>query len=156
MLFDVHSPDGFLGHCKVAALIINELGLNPHTKHHIRGAVREATLKVTKCKGTNKFSIATYASILALEKRTNGCLDDLVLEHAVPVSLINEKVLGLSKPTELDIANIIYEWTVLTVITKQEHEALKNKGLPNRMPANWDNTDKFARYKFCDIEFRAL
>jgi hypothetical protein len=156
MIFDVSSPDGFLGHCKVAALIINELPLNPHTKHHIRSAVREASLKVTKFKGTNKFSRATHASILALDKRSNKSSEDLILEHAVPVSLINEKVLELTKPTELDIANIIYEWTVLTVITKQEHDVLKNKGLPNRMPLNWDNIDKFARYKFCDIQFMKL
>lgn len=64
MKFDVVDQEAFLWHCEVAALIIGSLPLNPHTKQHIRGAIREASLKVTKDKGV-RIKRASHISNLA-------------------------------------------------------------------------------------------
>lgn len=151
--FDVVNPDGFLEHCRVAALIIGMMPINPHTKHHIRGAIREATLKVTKRKGGGKKSAAYMSKEALLVYKNEGYkTGKLVLEHSVPVSVLNSWILELKYPTYLDIANIVYQWTELALITKEEHNRLSEISLAMRMPDDWDNLDKFARYKKADIE----
>lgn len=151
MKFDLVNQEAFLWHCEVAALIIGCLPINPHTKHHIRGAIREASLKVTKNKGTG-IKRASHVSILAQEKLETMASRGLILEHAIPISLINDKILAISKPTKFDIAEIVYEWTILAVITKKEHEMLRINGFNDKMPTNWDGVDKFARYEACKIQ----
>jgi len=151
MEFNVIDSKGFLSHCEVAALIIANLPINPHTKHHIRGAIREASLKVTNNKGRG--TTASYISVSARETIDGlATPDGLVLEHVVPVSLINEKVLSLEKPTKFQVAEVVYEWTVLATVTREQHQLLRARGLNDRMPSGWDGVDKFARYKTCSIQ----
>lgn len=140
---NLNSPCGFEKHCKVAALIINELGIDPHTKHHIRAAIREATHKVTEKKGDRK-STAHFISTGAIESLENNEYTNLVLEHVVPVSYINELVLDFAKKNQgkinnCDVERIVLEWTCLALITKKEDGILTKKSLP-------DPKDKFSRY----------
>jgi len=143
--------NGFIGHCKVAALIMGNMEINPHTKHHIRGAVREASNKLTTSKGSGKDK-AHYMSKNIQKQLNAGKLDGLVLEHGVPVSFMNDRVLKLKNKTHEEIAKIIRKWTVLSVITKKEHDKLKDKGLYKKMPDDWDGINKFARYEKVKIE----
>jgi len=167
-LMKLIDEQGFIGHCKVAALIMGNMEINPHTKHHIRGAVREASNKLTIVKGSGKDK-AHYMSKNVQKQLEAGNLEGLVLEHGVPVSVMNESVLKLMEKTDLEnktheeiaktiekwrkeIAEIIHNWTVLSVITKEEHDKLSNEGLNKKMPDNWDGINKFARYEKVKIE----
>lgn len=148
----LYDSEGFMMHCAVASCLLENFDLNPHTKHHIRGAVREATKKVTPISGKGK-DIGSTISVGAYEKIVNGELTGLVLEHAIPVSYINELVLkikGYSTPEK--IADIVLTWTVLTVITVEEHEKLSSLKLGKSMPADWDGNSKYARYNKAGIE----
>jgi len=150
MEFEVHDLEGFIQHCKVAELVMSHMKVNPHTKHHIRTAVRQATLKVTKNPGTGKDK-ASLMSDSAFKQMEQGNKDGLVLEHAVPVSVINGLVLALKSVDHGKICNIVHEWTVLSVITKSEHDLLSKLGLSKKMPDDWDGADRFARYKKAGI-----
>lgn len=143
--------EGFIEHCKVAALIINEMGINPHTKHHIRGAIREASNKVTFEKGSGKDK-AHFMSEGALSHMKSGNTDNLVLEHGVPISIMNDFVLRLDNVTYTDIADIVKKYTVLAVITEEEDSRLSENKLTKTMPKGWDNMDKFARYDAVGIK----
>lgn len=151
MKLEIHSKDGLRNHCNVAAVIIREIGINTHTRFHIRSAIREATLKVTPNPGTAKHSRAKLMSIDAKLKETESGMSGLVLEHAVPVSVICSKVLDLGTPSWEEIASVVREWTLLTIITQEEHDLLKAKGLHSKMPREWNRTDKLARYSACGI-----
>lgn len=150
MTFDVANQEAFLAHCEVASLIRRSLPLNPHTKHHIRSAIREASLKVTTKAGTG-INRASHISDLARTKLNTKTAGEVVIEHVVPVSFMNEKVLAMDKATTLQIAEFIYTWTVLAAITREEHDLLRVKGLHDKMPEGWDGCDRFARYKYCGI-----
>ncbi len=102
------------------------------------------------------FIMASHASILASQQKSSGNSKNLVLEHAIPVAFMIEQILKISRPTEQDIATIIYQWATLIVITKEEDNKLNKYGLATKMPLNWDNIDKFARIKFCEIVFAEL
>lgn len=144
--------EGFWAHCAVANLLLSHCDINPHTKHHIRGAVREASKKVTPIAGKGK-DIAPTISAKAYEQIKRGHLTGLVLEHAVPISFMNALVLeqkGCS--TTESIAQIILEWTALSVITLGEHDKLANLKLSKTMPEGWDRKDKYARYLMAGIE----
>lgn len=142
-----NDPEGFDEHCEVAALIIREMGISPHTKHHIRTAIREATHKVTEKKGSRK-ATAHFMSQSARRQMEGGCKDDLMLEHVVPVSHINQLVLSLAETrpvTGEDIARIILDWTCLALITKDENSRLTIKTVPPEIHSN-----KFARYALAE------
>ena len=145
------NEDGFWKHCEVAALIINELGINPHTKHHIRGAVREASKKVTNQKGSGK-NIAPFISKAVNSYISKNQNPGFILEHSVPVSYLNQLVLELPVVTKETIGEIIHKWTALSVITEEEHEKLGSLKLSKSMPSDWDGFNKFARYEKAGIE----
>jgi len=150
MNFDINDKFGFWEHCKVTELILNEMEVNPHTKHHIRASIREATKKVSKIKGCAK-SRAEYMSIDSLNKLKEGAVEGFVLEHGVPVSILYKMIIDLEDRTAANIADLIYSWTVLSVVTIPEHERLRELGLTKSMPENWDGNDKFARYNAAGI-----
>ena len=151
-LEEVIDPTGLREHCKVAALILEKMDLNPHTKHHIRSAIREASLKITTNKGSSKDK-ATMMSTSALEQMTSGDKSNLILEHVVPVSEINKRVLSLESPNTDKIQEIVVEWSILCVITEAEDRLLKDKKITKSMPNDWDGIDKYARYKKAGIDF---
>ena len=150
----VHDPEGLVEHCKVAALILEKMARNPHTKHHIRSAVREATLKVTQNKGSGK-NKASLVSVAALKQIRQGDRTNLVLEHVVPVSQINKLVLALPGASFENICEVVCNWTILSVITKSEHQTLSKFGLGKEMPDNLDESNKFARYEKAGITLEA-
>jgi len=150
-----NNEEALLGHCEVAALLI-KLGCNPHTKHHIRNAVREATYAVARAhgiSGNDKKKKAKYMSLEAEKCMKNGNFHDLVVDHVVPVSVINQKVLDEKKPCTMKIRQIVEEWTLLAIITKPEHDRLREKGLYHKMPEGHDE-EKMARYDYVGIEVK--
>ena len=144
--------EGFMEHCKVASLIIKEMGLNSHTNHHIRGAIREASNKVTPLAGNDNKKRAKNMSVEAEKQMINGNFSGLVADHSVPVSHINSLIIKLDKPSPDDIATVILKWSSLTVITKEEDKILKEKKLTQSMPHKWNGKDDLARYRLVGIE----
>ena len=60
--------------------------------------------------------------------------------------MVNDRVLGLRAPDADSIAAVILEWTLLSVITKSEHDRLTTAGLGKKMPDDWDQKDLRSRY----------
>ena len=147
---EIRNEAGFIAHCGVAALLLQKLEINPHTKHHVRSAIRQASLKVTPYRGSGK-ALATHVSELAALQIQRGEKQGLVLEHAVPISHINEIVLREKLIETGDIARVVRQWTLLSIITQAEHQCLSDRGLAKIMPKNWDGEDKLARYSECGI-----
>lgn len=143
--------DGLVWHCRVAALLLRELPQNPHTKHHVRGAIREASVAI-KGKHRRLPEGVEFFSANARDQLARGKKLGLVREHVVPVSVINKKVVELHQPTEESIIDVVRSWTILAAITQAEHDLLRQRGLHDKMPNSWCGTDKLARYKEVGIE----
>ena len=146
--------EGFRQHCKVAELIFKELGTDPHTNHHIRSAIREASYKVRSVPGTERKSGAQYMSEEAESKMLSGQYSELIADHAVPISVVTKMIYELPSRDRNSIGEIIREWSILAVITKEEHEKLRIAKLYHRMPPNWDRQNKIARYELIGIRLK--
>ncbi|QNP59636.1 hypothetical protein [Paenacidovorax monticola] len=120
------NEDGLIWHCRVAALLLQKLPRNPHTKHHVRGAIREASVSI-RGKHRRLPEGVEFFSATARDMLARGEISGLVREHVVPVSIINEKVIALVKPTEKDIIEIVRNWTIMAAITQEEHDLLRQK-----------------------------
>jgi hypothetical protein len=154
----VSYKDGLYAHCDVAALLIERYGpdLNPHVKHHIRGAIREASTKVTPHAAASAKLRAEYMSVNAAKRIASGNPSALEMDHAVPVSVINELVLSLTKPSTEAIVEVVTRLSRLVNITEDEHRALRDNGLTKSMPRGWtydasDYDTLHARYRATDI-----
>lgn len=147
--------EGFQRHCQVAALVWREFGLDPHTRHHISDAIREASNKVSTVRGSDDKARAPYMSVAAGQQMESGDFASLKFDHAVPIGFINEKVLALSEPSAESIQAIVLEWTLLSVITEEEHERLAQAGLAEKMPDDWDRKNLEARYSAVGIKLVA-
>jgi hypothetical protein len=74
--------------------------------------------------------------------------NQLTHEHVVPVKYIVNEVLfknpnGTNLKTYIDQ---IREYAVVAIITKEEDEILKQRGVNDSMPDNWEQMGIFARY----------
>ena len=150
----IQDEEGVRGHCEVISTLIGQLGINPHTKHHIRAAVREVSNKITPRRGKSLKERAHYMSIEAYERMKKGSFSDLIADHMVPISVVNEKILNLDSYSIETIKGIIHQYAGICVITKEENKTLGNKyKLNQRMPEDWDGINISARYKTAGIEY---
>jgi hypothetical protein len=175
--------NGMYWHCEVAAMVLNQLPMNPCTKQHVRESIRYATLSAH---GSPRF-----VSHEAKPTFDEGKMDSLVREHVVPVSIVIGKVLERARPfidfedgshrfmpaekhsqwrlarTESgservfslgnlrawEIAEIVKQWSVLAWVTKSEDQRLRDARLHSSMPSDWNGTDLFSRYEKCGIRW---
>lgn len=150
----IQDEEGVKGHCEVIFTLISQLGINPHTKHHIRAAVREASNKITPRKGQSLKERAHYMSTEAYEKMKNRLFSNLIADHMVPISVVNEKILKLDSYSIESIKEIIQRYAGICVITKEENKTLGDKyKLNQRMPKDWDGINISARYKIAGIKY---
>lgn len=148
----LYDEPGFWRHCKVVEVLF-ALGSDPHTNHHIRGAIRAASEKVHNGKTKDTKTGAHYMSVAAGRQMRSKACNDLVVEHIVPVSVIRDMVFALPTPSELVVGELIRRWTLLSIITKAEHELLREAKLYHRMPPGWSQRDcEFARYEQVGID----
>lgn len=93
----IAEPEYFMWHCEVAALVLGSLPGNPATKHHVRSALRQATLAAT---GRSGIAYASHGAKAAKDARGEDwgrC--GLVREHVVPVGQIHDQVMkALASP----------------------------------------------------------
>ncbi|WP_282271962.1 hypothetical protein [Stenotrophomonas sp. PS02298] len=87
---DKINSDYFYWHCEVAALVLNTLPGNPATKHHVRNALRMATLAATGPKGVGFASERAHQTKALSAKNWDKC--GLIREHVIPIGEVYEKV----------------------------------------------------------------
>lgn len=75
------------------------------------------------------------------------------LDHAVPVHVVCDLILGVKDLDRRKLLKIIEDWLVTVELTAQEHkEAMQKCGLSRRMPSDWDGVDPLARYRVAGIQ----
>jgi hypothetical protein len=99
---------------------------------------------------------AEYMSVNAAKRIASGNPSALEMDHAVPVSVINDVVLRLSKPSTQAIVEVVTRLSRLVCITDDEHRALRDNSLTKSMPRGWaydasDAETLHARYQATDI-----
>ena len=138
--------EGFWRHCQVAEVLFRAMGTDPHTNHHIRSAIREASYKVGNVRDKDRKRRAQYMSEAAEAQILNGDCTDLVVDHLVPVSEITKMVYQLTERSRSQIGAVIRQWSTFAVVTRGEHERLRREKLYHTMPKDWDRENRFARY----------
>jgi hypothetical protein len=59
-------------------------------------------------------------------------------------------------PAAWRAACVIRTWTQLAWVTPEDDALLRLRSLRERMPADWDGKDRFARYRACGIEVSGI
>ena len=77
---------------------------------------------------------------------------ELVYDHAIPFSYLQEELLSLTSVTDRAVAEILKKFETIVLITKAENARLNAAGYAHKMPQNWNKSDPLARYKALDIE----
>ena len=97
-----------------------------------------------------------WATPTAREALRVGKREGIEVEHAIPVSLIHDYVLGETLLSESELVDILRGHLVGVYITKDEHAAL-NKKHRSKMPegVDWLRGDIFARYRAVGIDVKA-
>ena len=76
-------------------------------------------------------------------------------DHAVPMRIVIETLL-CAWPDKQEVEKVLRCFVHGVLITKEEHELLREKGLSSKMPNDWDGKDWTARYLKVGIELSAL
>ena len=78
-------------------------------------------------------------------------VSELDYDHAIPMRVVIEMLLS-SWPDKKAVEQILMSQVRGVLITKKEHERLREEKLASRMPDDWDGKDWTARYKKLGIE----
>ncbi|NCF48094.1 MAG: hypothetical protein GWP36_01065 [Bacteroidetes bacterium] len=73
------------------------------------------------------------------------------VEHAVPIKVIIDLLLELEAPNKHNVRDILQKLYRVCRVTEEEHKKLRDVGLRYEMPADWNKSDPFARYKVAGI-----
>jgi hypothetical protein len=94
-----------------------------------------------------------FISDMAFDAIEKGSDVRLIKEHSIPLRVIRKILIQLEPKTTTDIENILLRFYRLGVLTKDEDDILRLKGLNSKMPASWDLTESvFSRYEFAGIK----
>jgi hypothetical protein len=145
---ETHTPEYFQKHCEIVSMLVSR-GDKHHTavKHHIRAAIREASNHICFSAGSPKHS-AQYMSLAAKKALKIDSKVKLIMEHVVPVSILNEKIFALESPTSQAIEQVLLNTVIRAVITPEEDASLKNLKLSKSLP---DINNLFSRYEKAEI-----
>jgi hypothetical protein len=125
---------------------------NPAIKSIIRYVIREAVNHASDLPGYDNKLGAKVLSKNALSQIISKNTSDLIGEHVVPISIVNEILLNMTNPIKIVIEDTLRKFSLRAVITVDEDRILKSKNLTKNMPPNWDGEKIMARYVFCGIE----
>jgi hypothetical protein len=94
-----------------------------------------------------------FISDMAFDAIEKGSDVRLIKEHSIPLRVIRKILIQHEPKTTTDIENILLRFYRLGVLTKDEDDILRLKGLNSKMPASWDLTESvFSRYEFAGIK----
>jgi hypothetical protein len=74
------------------------------------------------------------------------------VEHAVPLMHIVNVLMNMPSLDPQLVEAVLRKFYVVRLVTAEEHGRLNGSGLRSVMPADWDETDVFARYKKAGID----
>jgi hypothetical protein len=138
--------------CEIACLLLNrEDKQHSAIKCILRHVIRQATNFSSVLPGYDNKMGASKISVSALDSIKSGNTSELIGEHVVPISVIDNELRALKDPTKDEIANIIRRLHLRAVITKKEDEYLKEIKLSKAMPADWDGNNLMYRYVKANI-----
>ena len=129
--------------CSDLAFVLNS-SLHYGTKFAV---LNDATWVWTEFEG--KYVGCEYWSEAAWEIRSQQKM--LVHEHVIPRNIVIQRLLDLSIATASSVNELLASLCRGAVITKHEDARLDSLGLRSKMPAGWDETDVWARYKLAGI-----
>ena len=112
---------------------------------------REILLNVKKRSPDGK----VLMSEAARRRRAQGRSDGLVMDHAVPVKTILQKLKDEHQKGDLTgrkVGRILKRYLACVIITQEEDELLTKNGYRSTMPDDWDEVNVFARYGECNIK----
>jgi len=140
--------------CAVAAHLLQTMPVNAATKYAVRTVLREAVNKsCPEYRGNDNKKNVRFISVAA-----SHALDDsnerLVADHALPLSILLNSVYQRKLTDVDDLIRLVALHSVMALITKEEDDRLKSRGLVKTMPSSWDSKDVLARYKHVGIELR--
>lgn len=75
----------------------------------------------------------------------------VVREHTVPFRVLRDKLMDVEDVDFETVTKILSQFHVVTKITYEEDQRLKEKGLNLEMPKDWDGDNPFARYESVGI-----
>lgn len=75
----------------------------------------------------------------------------LIHEHTVPMRILRDKLMELTDITPESVSKVLNQFHVVTKITYEEDQKLKDSGLNLGMPKDWDGKNPFARYESVGI-----
>ena len=113
-------------------------------------ALREPIHFLWELRNGNKLHAAQYRSTKSLNLIFGK--GELRYDHAIPFKYTQNELLKIESPTVSDVREILEKLLIVCVITLEEDQRLTSLGLSGKMPANWDQEDSLARYKFANIE----
>ena len=113
-------------------------------------AVREPIFFLWECYRKKKYQAARFVSNTGLNSM--GEKWGVVYDHCVPFRVLQDKLLCLDSPEPLSIRQVLEQYAVACLITKDEDRLLTRIGLNNKMPEPWNETDVLARYKTAGID----
>ncbi|MCJ8296367.1 MAG: hypothetical protein MJK15_18370 [Colwellia sp.] len=102
--------------------------------------------------GKYKGHRAWSKSALSLLETNNGSVIGITKylshEHVVPLKIVVDKIFIMPKDTSIqEYVDIINEWGVVAIITREEDLLFRVFKLSKCMPESWDGNDYFARYR---------
>lgn len=94
-----------------------------------------------------------FISDMAFDAIEKGSDVRLIKEHSIPLRVIRKILIQHEPKTTTDIENILLRFYRLGVLTKDEDDILRLKGLNSKMPASWGLTESvFSRYEVAGIK----
>ena len=72
-------------------------------------------------------------------------------EHTVPFKILRDKLLGIKDLTPESVCEVLKKFHVVSIITNEEDQLLKDAGLNSKMPEDWVGGNPFARYEAVGI-----
>lgn len=94
-----------------------------------------------------------FISDMAFDAIEQGSDLRLIKEHSIPVRVLRKILIQQEPKTTTDIENILLRFYRLGVLTKDEDDILRLKGLSSKMPRHWDTTENvFSRYEVAGIK----
>lgn len=113
-------------------------------------ALREPIYFLWEARASSKKSeICKYISSKSIGLKLGE--NKLVYDHVIPFKYVQKKLLSLTKPSIDEIRNILENYVISCLITKEEDKLLNSKGLRSSMPKKWDEVSELARYEAVGI-----
>lgn len=88
-----------------------------------------------------------WGSLFLSESMRENPNQQSIHEHTVPFRIIRDKLMTIEEVTVESVSQVLDQFHVVSVISNEEDQKLKDAGLNSKMPEDWDGNNPFARYE---------